>query len=87
MLVRLRRSPTMRDTATNGSPRKPNSTDRRLGTKYLCEATGSTMNGMRQWLRRHYGRHDCWQLWLFSQEEAEEIIKKKRVTNGRASST
>jgi hypothetical protein len=76
----------MRNTATNDSQRQPNSAVKRIGTKHLCEATGSTMNGMRQWLRRHYGRHDCWELWLFTEEEAAEIIKKKRPHNGGASS-
>ena len=81
----------MRNTATNNSPRQRDSTNRRLGTKHLCEATGATMHTMRQWLRRHYGRHPFgWQLWLFTREEAEAIVaayKKKRATNGRASST
>jgi hypothetical protein len=42
---------------------------------------------MRKWLRRRYGRHQCWELWLFTEEEAAEIIKKKRPHNGGASST
>ena len=77
-------SSTMTNTTNNNSPRQSGSAPRRIGVKHLAEATGCTMLAMRKWLRRRYGRHQCWELWLFTEEEAAEIIKKKRPQNGGA---
>jgi hypothetical protein len=78
----------MRNTATNGSHQQR--TRPGVGVKELAHTLGRTPYGVRSILRRNFGRHQSFEIWRISEEDAAYIIKrykKKRVTNGRASST
>jgi hypothetical protein len=57
---------------SNGPPKTSSSS--KVGIKTLCHATGARQHTMRSWLRRRYGRHQSWELWLFTEEEAAQLI-------------
>jgi hypothetical protein len=57
--------------------RKPVGAERRVGVKHMAHACGLTQKQMRHWVRkRRGGAHDCWQLWLFTEDEGAALVKE-----------
>ena len=71
----------MRNTATNKSPQQ--SARPRIGAKQLAHMMGRPLKQTRRLLRSKFGRHQCWEQWLFTLEEAEAIVAAyKHKRNG-----
>ena len=49
-----------------------------IGVKQLAHAIGMSPKSTRQMLRKKFGRHQSWDLWLITEQEAAVIIAKYR---------
>jgi hypothetical protein len=65
--------PTVTNNRTNKSRRQRNGS---IGVKQVAHAIGMSPKLTRQVLRRKFGRHQSWDLWLLTEEQAQEIIDR-----------
>ena len=68
----------MHQRTPSGSSRQRNGT---VGAKQLANAIGMSVKSTRQMLRKKFGRHESWDLWLIPRAEADAIIEKYQRQN------
>jgi hypothetical protein len=62
----------------NNASTNPHKQDGSIGVKQLAHAIGLSPKSTRQMLRRKFGRHQSWDLWLLTKKQAEQIIAEYR---------